>query len=53
MLAALEAIEAVGLPAATTSPAALSAVMIEPHEQQALFEDAFAAFWRDPKLLER
>jgi len=28
-------------------------VMIDRHEQQALFDDAFAAFWRDPKLLER
>ena len=27
--------------------------MIDRHEQQALFDDAFAAFWRDPKLLER
>jgi uncharacterized protein len=27
--------------------------MLDRHEQQALFDDAFAAFWRDPKLLER
>jgi hypothetical protein len=33
--------------------AALSSVMLDRHEQQALFDDAFAAFWRDPKLLER
>ncbi|MEO5844340.1 MAG: VWA domain-containing protein [Caldimonas sp.] len=53
VLAALEAIEAVGLARRDDVHAALSAVMIDRHEQQALFDDAFAAFWRDPKLLER
>ncbi len=33
--------------------AALSAVMLERHEQQALFDAAFDTFWRDPKLLEQ
>src|SRR5690606_18632938 len=33
--------------------AALSAVMLSRHEQQPVFDAAFAAFWRDPKLLER
>ena len=53
VLAALEAIETVGLARRDDVHAALSAVMIDRHEQQALFDDAFAAFWRDPKLLER
>src|SRR3954465_14908407 len=53
VLAALEAIEAVGLAPRDDVHAALSAVMIDRHEQQALFDDAFSAFWRDPKLLER
>ena len=53
VLAALEAIEAVGLARRDDVHAALSAVMLDRHEQQALFDDAFAAFWRDPKLLER
>jgi uncharacterized protein with von Willebrand factor type A (vWA) domain len=53
VLAALEAIEAVGLARRDDVHAALSAVMIDRHEQQALFDDVFAAFWRDPKLLER
>jgi uncharacterized protein len=53
VLAALEAIETVGLERRDDVHAALSAVMLDRHEQQALFDDAFAAFWRDPKLLER
>ena len=53
VLAALDAIEAVGLGRRDDVHAALSAVMLDRHEQQALFDDAFAAFWRDPKLLER
>jgi uncharacterized protein with von Willebrand factor type A (vWA) domain len=53
VLAALEAIEAVGLRRRDDVHAALSSVMLDRHEQQALFDDAFAAFWRDPKLLER
>ncbi len=53
VLAALAAIEAVGLGRRDDVHAALSAVMLDRHEQQALFDDVFAAFWRDPKLLER
>ena len=53
VLAALEAIEAVGVARRDDVHVALSAVMLDRHEQQALFDDAFAAFWRDPKLLER
>ncbi len=39
--------------AATTCTPRLSAVMLDRHEQQALFDAAFDAFWRDPKLLEQ
>ena len=53
VLAALEAIEIVGLGRRDDVHAALSAVMLDRHEQQPLFDDAFAAFWRDPKLLEQ
>ena len=53
VLAALEAIEAVGLDRRGDVHAALSAVMLDRHEQQAIFDAAFAAFWRDPKLLEQ
>jgi uncharacterized protein with von Willebrand factor type A (vWA) domain len=53
VLAGLEAMEAVGLGRRDDVHAALSAVMLDRHEQQALFDDAFAAFWRDPKLLEQ
>ena len=53
VLAALAAIEAVGVERREDVHAALSAVMIDRREQQAVFDAAFAAFWRDPKLLER
>lgn len=53
VLAALTAVEAVGLDRREDVHAALSAVMLERHEQQAIFDSAFEAFWRDPKLLEQ
>ena len=53
VLAAIEAIEHVGLNRRGDVHAALSAVMIDRHEQQVLFDAAFAAFFRDPKLLEQ
>lgn len=53
VLAALQAVEAVGVERREDVHAALSAVMIDRHEQQPLFDAAFAAFWRDPKLLEK
>ena len=39
--------------AATTCTPRCRAVMIDRHEQQVLFDAAFDAFWRDPKLLEQ
>ncbi len=53
VLAALAAIEVVGLGRRDDVHAALSAVMLDRHEQQVLFDAAFDAFWRDPKLLEQ
>ena len=53
VLAAMAAVEAVGLDRRDDVHAALSAVMLDRHEQQTLFDAAFAAFWRDPKLLEQ
>ena len=53
VLAALEALEAVGLGRRDDVHAALSAVMLDRHEQQPIFDAAFAAFWRDPRLLEQ
>ena len=53
VLAAMAAVEAVGLERRGDVHAALSAVMIDRHEQQEIFDAAFDAFWRDPKLLEQ
>jgi uncharacterized protein with von Willebrand factor type A (vWA) domain len=53
VLAAMAAVEQVGVERRDDVHAALSAVMIDRHEQQVLFDAAFAAFWRDPKLLEQ
>ncbi|HEY9064305.1 MAG TPA: VWA domain-containing protein [Burkholderiaceae bacterium] len=53
VLAAIAAIEAVGLDRRDDVHAALSAVMLDRHEQQTIFDAAFDAFWRDPKLLEQ
>jgi uncharacterized protein with von Willebrand factor type A (vWA) domain len=53
VLAALAAVELVGLQRRDDVHAALSAVMLERHEQQPLFDAAFDTFWRDPKLLEQ
>ena len=53
VLAALAALEQVGPQRRDDVHAALAAVMLDRHEQQAIFDAAFAAFWRDPKLLEQ
>ena len=53
VLAAIAAVEAVGLERREDVRAALAAVMLERHEQQTLFDAAFDAFFRDPKLLEQ
>lgn len=53
VLSAVAAVEAVGVQRREDLHAALSAVMLDRHEQQAIFDAAFDAFFRDPKLLER
>lgn len=53
VLSAIAAVEAVGLDRREDVRAALSAVMLDRHEQQVIFDAAFDAFWRDPKLLEQ
>jgi len=53
VLAAMAAVECVGLDRRDDVHAALGAVMLDRHEQQVLFDAAFDAFWRDPKLLEQ
>lgn len=53
VLAAMAAVEQVGLARRDDVHAALSAVMLDRHEQQVIFDAAFDAFWRDPKLLEQ
>jgi uncharacterized protein len=52
-LAALEAVEAVGLANRDDFRAALSAVLVSRHEHLPVFEQAFDLFWRNPKLLEK
>ncbi|WP_298829245.1 VWA domain-containing protein [uncultured Piscinibacter sp.] len=53
VLAAIAAVEAVGIERSEDVRAALAAVMLERHEQQTIFDAAFDAFFRDPKLLEQ
>ncbi|HSS69900.1 MAG TPA: VWA domain-containing protein [Casimicrobiaceae bacterium] len=53
VIAALEAVEAVGIEQREDFRAALESVLIERHEQQTLFAQAFELFWRNPRLLER
>jgi uncharacterized protein with von Willebrand factor type A (vWA) domain len=53
VLDALRAIEAVGFERREDFHAALSAVFVERREQQAVFDQAFDVFWRNPQLLER
>ncbi len=52
-LAAVQALEAVGIERREDVRAALGAVLLSRHEQQPLFDAAFDTFWRDPKLLEK
>jgi uncharacterized protein with von Willebrand factor type A (vWA) domain len=53
VLTAMAAVEQVGLTRRDDVHAALGAVMLDRHEQQVVFDAAFDAFWRDPKLLEQ
>ena len=53
VIVALEAVQAVGVEQREDFRAALESVLIERHEQQALFDQAFELYWRNPRLLER
>jgi len=53
VVAATLALDCVGVDRREDVRAALAAVMLDGHEQQALFDLAFDAFWRDPKLAEK
>ncbi len=53
VVTALKALEICGVEQRVRVHAALSSVLIDRHEHQAVFDAAFAAFWRDPKLFER
>ena len=53
VIAALEAVQTVGVEHREDFRTALESVFIERHEQQALFDQAFELYWRNPRLLER
>ena len=53
VITAIAAVEAVGVDRRDDVRAALSAVMLDRREQQVIFDAAFDAFFRDPKLLEQ
>jgi len=52
-IAAVRAVEAVGFDRREDVRAALSATLVSRREHQPVFDAAFDAFWRDPKLVER
>jgi uncharacterized protein len=53
VLAAVDAVRAVGLERREDFYWALHAVFVNRRDQRALFDQAFHVFWRNPKLLER
>ena len=53
VLDALAAVDAIGLGNRDDFRAALAAVLVSRREHQPVFEQAFALFWRNPRLLER
>ena len=53
VLAAIEAVQLVGIERREDVRSALAATLLDRAEQRPLFEQAFRIFWRDPKLLER
>ncbi len=52
-VAAVRAVDAVGLEHREDVRAALAATLLGDREAQTLFDAAFEAFWRDPRLVER
>jgi len=53
VLAAVEAVEAVGIESRDDLYWTLHAVFVNRRDQKELFDQAFHVFWRNPKLLER
>lgn len=53
VLAAIEAVRAVGLARRDDFYWALHAVFVNRHDQEEVFEQTFHLFWRNPKLLDR
>jgi uncharacterized protein with von Willebrand factor type A (vWA) domain len=53
VIAAVRALDAVGLARREDVRAALAATLVSRREHLLLFDAAFDAFWRDPKLVER
>ncbi len=53
VVVALQALALAGVDERTRVHATLSAVLIDRHEHQPVFDSAFNAFWQDPKLFER
>ena len=53
VIAAQHALQHAGIDQRLRVHAALSAVLIDRHEHQPVFDAAFNAFWKDPKLFER
>lgn len=53
VLAAIEAVQRVGVQRRDDVRSALAATLLDRAEQRVLFDQAFQVFWRDPKLLER
>jgi uncharacterized protein with von Willebrand factor type A (vWA) domain len=52
-IAAVRAVDAVGLERREDLRAALAATLLGRREEHTLFDAAFEAFWRDPRLVER
>ncbi len=53
IIVAQQALQLSGVDQRLRVHAALSAVLIDRHEHQPVFDAAFSAFWKDPKLFER
>ena len=53
VLAAIEAVQLVGVERREDVRSALAATLLDRADQRELFDQAFQIFWRDPKLLER
>jgi uncharacterized protein with von Willebrand factor type A (vWA) domain len=53
VLAAIEAVRAVGVERRDDFYWALHAIFVNRHDQKEIFDQAFAVFWRNPKILDK